>query len=566
MKAAKSSGKKQHRSAHALTPLIALLIVALIAVAMLYMRAVSVEPAPDPAAAEAVSPAALPAAAPPAATPVPTPAEPIALFLDVNSSLEALDIVVCDADGLTVPGLAFPLEIRFEDGSTHSVTSDVNGHYYAEYLMPGEYTVSLTPPEGFLPPESVTCRVDTKLDYVAIENLESQVEISEVSSLPPEEVQNPSSGGDPAEVEEISSEQAETEKKYYIYHYSTGPNGFLLYADGTESDVLPVEENGSLAYGTHNVTVCYGVDDKPLRPEDIPEDAVMWTDYYVVEFTEKVELILGGGAVNSDYAVTVEESDEPPAEPLRVGWVELDGKTYYYASNGRPVSGLKNIDGKLYFFDDTGAKASSLGIDVSYFNASIDWNAVKAAGVDFAIIRVAGRTWEKGRLFEDEDSYRQGKNGGFYLQDAKAAGLKVGAYVYSNAVNTNEAVEEASLALEVLRKSGVTLDMPVYLDLEFSGEYPRGRADRMSFAQRAEIVEAFCTTIENSGYRAGVYASEWYFARALHIEDVGERDLWYAVYPERFAMPKFRDFDIWQFSENIRVNGMPDYTDMNVIF
>ena len=564
----RKSKKKQHsRNVLILYALSALLLLALLLVVPAYLRTRRAEKprdaAPSAAAAEESS---LSESAPEARAE--TPKGPLQLQLDILTSMERLDIVVCDEAGSAVPGYAFALELTRDDGSSHSVATDVNGRYYAEYIVGGSYTVTLTAPEGFLAPPSRTVSVPERLDYVAIENLEERVEISDVSDLPENEVHSGSVSDTPAEVEELDSsalDQPQTPQKSYLYHYAVDADGYLLKADGSSSDLLPVEENGTLAYGMRRVTRYYANDGTLLDPAQIPESAVIWTDYYVDEYAEKVPLITAPGVADSAYAITVEEGT--PENPIRrVGWVEEYGKTYYYNASGRPVTGLKNIDGKLYYFDNTGAKAGSLGIDVSYFNSSIDWNAVKAAGVDFAIVRVAGRTWSKGILFEDEYAYRQGKNGGFYLQGAKAAGLKVGAYVYSNAIDTNEAVEEASLALEVLQKSGVALDMPIYFDLEHSGEYPTGRADRLSADKRAEIVKAFCETIENSGYRAGVYASEWFFTRSLRVEDVEPYDLWYAVYTRDFAMPEFRDFDIWQFSETVRVNGMPDFTDMNVIF
>lgn len=562
--------KKRGRAVLILLSLMAVLLLAILVVAGIYFRA----PASRPETAES---AALAAAEPfpaseelPADTTVGSGAEPIRLQFDIVTSMETLDIVVCDENGSAVPGYAFALELTRADGASHSVATDVNGRYYAEYIVGGSYTVTLTAPEGFIAPESAQCRVPERLDYVAIEHVEQHVPVSDVSELPAEEVHSGSGGSDtPTEVEQIDSTHLEQEAvpavKSYLYHYSVNEDGYLLNADGSASDVLPVEEGGTLAYGMRKVTRYYANDGTLLDPAEIPESAVVWTDYYVDEYAEKVTLITAPGVPDGRYAITAEEGT-PQSSARRLGWVEEYGKTYYYSASGRPVTGLKNIDGRLYFFDETGAKASALGIDVSYFNSSIDWNAVKAAGVDFAIVRVAGRTWSKGILFEDEYAYRQGKNGGFYLQDAKAAGLKVGAYVYSNAIDTNEAVEEASLALEVLKKSGVSLDMPIYFDLEHSGEYPTGRADRLSPDKRAEIVKAFCETVENSGYRAGIYASEWFFARSLRLEDVADYDLWYAVYTNDFALPDYRGFDIWQFSETVRINGMPDFTDMNVIF
>ena len=564
MNAERSSKNRKHSASSVLLPVVALLIVALVAVAMLYLRAGGEAPLP-PAEAAALSPVSAIAPAEPASpAPKPTPYQPTQLYLDLNGSAEALDVAVCDGEGLAVPGYAFPLDIGFQDGSSYRVTSDINGHYYAEYVFPGAYTVSMPTLEGFVTAESATCTVKQKSDYVTYEDIGSFGEGGEASSaLAETQADGPVSGTIP-EIEALIAEQDTDEGRRYHYEYAVGENGCLLLADGTESDVLPVLNRGELACGVRRVPIYHALDGSELQPEDIPADAVLWTDYYMDEKSVAVRLILGGGRVDERYGISSVEVD--PDSPRRSGWVEENGRSYYFAADGRPLSGLKNIEGKLYFFDGSGAKASELGIDVSYHNSAIDWNAVKAAGIDFAIIRIGYRTWEKGILNEDGDSYRQGKNGGFYLQGAKAAGLKVGVYFYSTAINADEAVEEAELALELVRKSGVELDLPIYFDTEFSGDYPRGRADRLNFIQRAEIAKAFCSTVEKSGYRAGVYSNEDFFHRALRLEDVADYDVWYASYTRGFALPGYRGFDIWQFTESVRVNGMPDSVDMNVIF
>ena len=540
MKSDKTSKKKKRKATHMLLPIVALLVIALVAVAMLYLRSAAEAPSPPAAETATPAPSAVVSAAaesilPPREQP---PLDPLPLYLDLDTEPEALDVVVCDSEGVAVPGYAFPLEIRYQDGRSYQVLSDVNGRYYAAYIPSGRYTVSMPEMEGFIAAEEASCTVEPNYDKDSVGNIGSFVGKG-------------------------SAGQQEKERTYR-YRYSVGENGFLLYADGTESDVLPVEERGDLAYGVRMVTVYHLPDGTDVDPDELPADAVRWTDYYTDEKAVVVPLILSEGTVDERFSITAEKVD--PSSERRSGWVEENGRSYYYAADGRPLSGLQNIDGKLYFFDGSGAKASSLGIDVSYHNSAIDWNAVKAAGIDFAIIRVGYRTWEKGVLNEDVDSYRQGKNGGFYLQGAKAAGLKVGVYVYSTAITPEEGVEEAKLALDIVRKSGVELDLPIYFDTEFSSVSPRGRSDRLNYIQRAAIAKAFCETVEEGGCRAGVYSYQDFFNRALRLQDVGKYDIWYASYTRGYTLPAYRGFDIWQFTESGRVNGMPDEVDMNVIF
>ncbi len=163
--------------------------------------------------------------------------------------------------------------------------------------------------------------------------------------------------------------------------------------------------------------------------------------------------------------------EHTPESPF--GWKEHEGARYFFLPNGYALTGLHRIDGKLRYFNERGQCAESLGVDVSYHNKSIDWDAVRADGIDFAIVRLGYRGWETGILHPDTDFEQN-------LRGAKEAGLRVGVYVYSTAVNAAEANEEASFVLAML--NGFPLDLPVYFDTEQSGEYPNGRADRLSKA------------------------------------------------------------------------------------
>ena len=240
------------------------------------------------------------------------------------------------------------------------------------------------------------------------------------------------------------------------------------------------------------------------------------------------------------------------------GWKDYAGQRYYLLNDNSVLTGLHLIEGKLHYFNEYGHHARSLGIDVSYHNKGINWEAVRAQGVDFAIIRLGYRGWESGQLHEDE-CFRQN------LRGAKAAGLRVGVYLYSTAVNVQEAKEEAAFILTQLR--GFPLDLPVYLDTEQSGEYPWGRADRLHKVRRYEIITSFCRTIRDGGYAVGVYSGQNYLKNHVAIHTFSQYPIWLASYTRYNRLPDFPyAYDMWQFTDRAVVAGIRGLVDMSAVY
>lgn len=578
----------------------------LIIVLALVFSLVGDKPSPAPDTTEP-SVIALPASTPsPSPSPSPSAApvaeektELIKTQLKLSSSEEDLQITVCDEQGTAITGVEFELKLTYPDKTGHAFKTGTDGRLYRSKLSAGEYKVEMLEKEGYALPAAQSITVKAKLQYVPISNVAQQTEVKPVTQLPEAETKPAQTQEAPAaEAEKLTTPESsdsiiiiggtdepvikddgngslvleETKpvldtngRPVYDYSYETGPSGCLLLSEtGEESDVMPVEEKGRLAYGMRRVTTILRSDASGVtQVTEIPAEPEEGVEYITEESAQRVEIMDTAGVPFSAYKITATPATETVTTP--VGWQTENGKSYYYDINGNKVTGLKSIDGKLYYFDDNGVKASSLGIDVSYFNGQIDWAKVKAQGIDFAIIRVAGRTWGSGILFEDSNSYKQMENGGEYLQQAKAAGLKVGVYVYSSAINANEAVEEASLALNIL--NGTSLDLPVYIDMEYSGDYPNGRADKLSAQQRFEIVEAFCTTVKNGGYTPGVYAGQYYFeSGALNFSQVSKYNVWLASYTKDQKLPGFSGYNMWQFTSAGTVNGISGNVDLNVIF
>ena len=272
-------------------------------------------------------------------------------------------------------------------------------------------------------------------------------------------------------------------------------------------------------------------------PTQVPDPTAGWPDNIAVQ-----ELANYGFAVTS-AATTIYEY---------TGWQDIDGATYYYdPSTHQPVTGQQVIQGNVYTFAADGAlNRTARGIDVSKFQGSIDWNAVKADGITFAIIRCGYRGYGSGALVEDS-TYRQN------IQGAINAGLRVGVYFYSQAINEAEAVEEASMVLSLV--SGYSLPLGVYYDTESVGG---GRANALSAAERTACAVAFCETIRSAGYSAGVYSYASWFYNALNFANISKYNIWIAQYRDTLSFSY--KHNIWQYTGSGSVNGISKPVDMNI--
>ncbi len=194
------------------------------------------------------------------------------------------------------------------------------------------------------------------------------------------------------------------------------------------------------------------------------------------------------------------------------------------------------------------------GIDVSKFQGSIDWQQVKEAGVQFVILRLGIRGYGTGEMKLDERFY-ENYNG------AIEAGLKVGVYFFSAAINEEEAIEEADYVLNVLKDC--VIEMPVVFDTE-PILYDVARTDHLTPDQLTAITRAFCERIKGSGYHPMIYANSKRFTTVLHLEELEEYDKWLADYRETPDYPY--DFKMWQFTEKGTVPGVSGNVDIDLYF
>ncbi len=187
------------------------------------------------------------------------------------------------------------------------------------------------------------------------------------------------------------------------------------------------------------------------------------------------------------------------------------------------------------------------GIDVSEHQGKIDWVAVKNSGIDFAIIRCG----YGGDYAEQDDAYWH-----YNAEECTRLGIPFGAYLYSYADSTEKAHSEAAHALRLLED--YNLSYPVYLDLEDD------RVGNCSNALIGEMAQIFCSTLQNNGYRVGIYANlNWWNNRLTNsVFSNPTWDKWVAQWTSSCTYGG--TYSIWQYTNSGQVDGITGRVDMNI--
>lgn len=193
-------------------------------------------------------------------------------------------------------------------------------------------------------------------------------------------------------------------------------------------------------------------------------------------------------------------------------------------------------------------------VDVSSHQQQIDWNRVKASGVDFAMIRIGYRGYESGKLVTDP--YAQAN-----LTGAAEAGIPIGVYFFSQALSVEEAQEEAAFVLELIRDYNIT--MPVVYDWETVSD-PDARTHGMDARTLTDCSLAFLQAIEEAGYTPMLYFNSYQSKNLLYLDELTDYDFWLAMYTNRMDYPY--KIKMWQYTDSGTVPGITGPADLNVYF
>lgn len=202
------------------------------------------------------------------------------------------------------------------------------------------------------------------------------------------------------------------------------------------------------------------------------------------------------------------------------------------------------------------------GLDVSGWNENIDWNKVKADGIDFVIVRIAGRGYgPAGNMYHDGEFTK-------HFKGAKDAGLMVGGYFFSQAITTAEAIAEVQFVKDTLAAYKVNLsdfDLPIFMDREYNrGQGYRLEAAKLSKEAETAIELAFCDEVKKLGADAGVYANTTYLNNNTNAQELLNKGhtVWVAQY---YSECQYTNtvYSIWQYASTGKVNGYSGNLDTN---
>lgn len=208
-------------------------------------------------------------------------------------------------------------------------------------------------------------------------------------------------------------------------------------------------------------------------------------------------------------------------------------------------------DGYMRYSDDN-IKNAKLGIDVSGHQGTIDWDQVKEAGIQFAMIRLGYRGYTQGGLALDDNYVTN-------IETALESKMPVGVYFYTQAVSYEEGVEEAQYVLKNI--ADYKISYPVVIDTE-KMEADGARANDISNEERTDAIVGFCDTIKDAGYTPMIYANRNWYAQNLDMDRLGDYQLWLAQYSNVPDFPYL--FTGWQYTSEGSVPGISGSVDIDV--
>lgn len=341
------------------------------------------------------------------------------------------------------------------------------------------------------------------------------------------------------------------EVKFKSIETYSGRNVFLMMSSvAKDLRVMIVDSVGKLVTGTPFTITVQGVGEYT----DTDKDGVIYIDglrsgEYSVSLKEEEGFIVPNTVTSIQVRQEIEYRVLDDIEYLIMTEDDIDVEQEDKAVNGAEEAADGTENTQLQFANGN----AKLGIDVSKWNKTIDWEQVKDAGIEFTIIRCGYRGASSGALVLDP-MYETN------IRGAIDVGIPVGVYFFTQATDEVEAVEEASMVISLIEDYDV--DYPVFLDSESAGG--KGRADGLDAEERTKIHKAFLETIASAGYETGIYASRNWLNDEVDMTELSEYKTWLAEYAD---VPVYDEYyHMWQYTSKGTVAGIETRVDLNLCY
>lgn len=263
-----------------------------------------------------------------------------------------------------------------------------------------------------------------------------------------------------------------------------------------------------------------------------------------------------GNKADGEFENQEDSSAEP--EPEILDFVDVYGESYQTVIHPDVEKHTYDLDafsrnGNAAAYTGDERYTYRLGIDVSYHQGSVNWEKVKAAGFDFAFLRIGYRGYGKeGSICLDKQFFQN-------IKGAKAAGIDTGVYFFSQAVNEDEAREEAEFVLEQLK--GYELQLPIVYDPESILD-EEARTDNVTGEQFTKNTIVFCELVKAAGYQPMIYSNMLWEAFQYDLKQLAEYPIWYADYEPLPQTPY--QFEFWQYTNTASIDGIDGVVDLNI--
>lgn len=330
-------------------------------------------------------------------------------------------------------------------------------------------------------------------------------------------------------------------------------------AETTVEEITEVEENAQA-----------GMPGSGLRAEDLD----FWDMYPVEdEAASREQAAEASKPVKSTFADKAEKErqeqqqkeqevqDDPSTDGKHTRVTTPDGKeewvliSPYLTKNTYDFTKIEERAG-LKRYMENGRQLSYVGVDISKQTGSVNFNGLKAAGVDYVMIRLGGRGYSTGQITLDENFKTN-------IEGAIAAGLDIGVYFYSQAVNQDEAIQEANFVVQNLEPYKGKVRYPVAFDMEFVSN-DETRIDGLSREERTTVAQSFLEGVKAAGYVPMLYGDKEWLIKEIDLAKLQDYDVWLAQetdmpdYPYQYAM--------WQYSTSGVLNGITGDANLNICF